>query len=85
MLASVCRGVSVIAVLAMSAYAFAQSSPPAVHITGVVTESRTETPIRRARIEVGLVVLSHNALELLAARARKTTAEPPASPDRVPA
>src|SRR5436853_4530130 len=54
MLASVCRGILVTAALVMlSAHAFAQTAPPAVHVTGVVTESRTETPIRRARIEVG--------------------------------
>jgi len=39
---------------------------------------------KRARIEVGLLVLSHNALEVLAARTEKASPQPNANPKIVP-
>src|SRR2546428_239182 len=53
MLASVCKGVLVTAVLVtLGAHAFAQTAPPAVHVAGVVVDAQTQTAIRRARVEV---------------------------------
>jgi len=40
--------------------------------------------LQRARIEVGLLVLSHNALEVLKARTQPANTEPSAKPESDP-
>src|ERR1043166_2990402 len=56
------RGAGVFLAFALlSIPAFAQQSSPTIHITGVVVDAQTSTPIRRARVDAGVTATTWSA------------------------